>query len=200
VNGGTEKPAGAHPECISAPPERSQARKTRDCTQYGPEVHSDAGRRLSRRAGAPRPFSALRRIRVATAIGLLHDARHATRSRIPGLQPLNPKSPGRASNRSMSNDSTMETDMNRYDPRTPRALFAIAAVTLTVATLAISVLAPLGVERGPAQNDLATQVTSERCVPTDDTIVTGIDVVAVRAHHRSPIAAARDALVDFARS
>jgi hypothetical protein len=116
------------------------------------------------------------------------------------LRALNPKSRNRASNRSMSNDSTMETDMKRYDPRAPRALFAIAAVTLTVATLAISVLAPAGVERVGPQDDLATRVTREHCLPTDDTIVTGIDVVAVRTHHRSPLAAARDALVDFARS
>ena len=90
--------------------------------------------------------------------------------------------------------------MKRYDPRTPRALFSIAAVTLTVATLAISVLAPAGVEPVGPQDDLATRVTSERCVPNDDTVVTGIDVVAVRAQHRSPLAAARDALVGFARS
>jgi len=122
------------------------------------------------------------------------------RDRASGFERLNPKSRNPASNRSMSNDSTMETDMKRYDPRTPRALFAIAAVTLTVATLAISVLAPAGVEPASPQNDLATRVTSERCVPTDDTVVTGIDVVAVRAQHRSPLAAARDALVGFARS
>ena len=90
--------------------------------------------------------------------------------------------------------------MNRYDPRQPRALFAIAAVALTATTLALSVLAPAGVESIAPQDDLVTRVTSERCVPSNDTIVTGIDVVAVRAHHRSPVAEARDALVGLARS
>ena len=90
--------------------------------------------------------------------------------------------------------------MNRYDPRQPRALFALAAVTLTAATLAISILAPAGVARVGPQDDLATRVASERCVPSDDTVVTGLDVVAVRGHHRSPIAQVRDALVGFARS
>jgi len=90
--------------------------------------------------------------------------------------------------------------MNRYDPRQPRALFAIAAVALMATTLALSVLAPAGVDKVAPQDDLATRVASERCVSSDDTIVTGIDVVAVRAHHRSPIAQARDALASLARS
>lgn len=90
--------------------------------------------------------------------------------------------------------------MNRYDPRTPRALFAIAAVTLTAATLAISILAPAGLGRVAAQGDLVSRVASERCVPSDDTIVTGIDVVAVRAHPRSPLAQARDAIAGVLRS
>src|SRR5690242_2588707 len=99
-----------------------------------------------------------------------------------------------------SHDSTMEPDMNRYDPRQPRALIAIAAVALTATTLALSVLAPAGVESLSPQDDLATRVASERCVPSDDTIVTGIDVVAVRTHHRSPVAQARDAIASLARS
>jgi len=90
--------------------------------------------------------------------------------------------------------------MNRYDPRQPRALIAIAAVALTATTLALSVLAPAGVESLSPQDDLATRVASERCVPSDDTIVTGIDVVAVRTHHRSPVAQARDAIASLARS
>ena len=89
--------------------------------------------------------------------------------------------------------------MNRYDPRMPRALFAIAAITLTAATLAISVLAPAGAERVAPQDDLATRVTSERCVPSDETVVTGIDVVAVRGHHRSPLAQARDVIAGLAK-
>jgi hypothetical protein len=94
----------------------------------------------------------------------------------------------------------MESVMKRYDPRTPRALFAFAAVTMTAATLAISVLAPAGVERVAPLDDLVTRVTSERCVPADDTIVTGIDVVAMRGQNRAPLAHVRDAIAGFARS
>jgi hypothetical protein len=52
---------------------------------------------------------------------------------------------------------------------------------MTAVTLAISVLAPAAVDRGSTEPaDLLTRVESERCIPADDTIVTGIDVVAVR--------------------
>src|SRR6185437_3340981 len=96
-----EEPAGVHPECILAPPERSQARKTRDCTQYGPEVHRRGRRpRPVVPIRASRPISALRRIRIATSGADIHDARHAMRSRI-RFEALNPKRHDRASNRSI---------------------------------------------------------------------------------------------------
>ena len=77
--------------------------------------------------------------------------------------------------------------MNRYDPRTPRTLFAFAAVAMTAATLAVSVLAPARVEP-PAQGDLVTYVASESCAPANNVLVTAIDVVAVRAPHTAPVA------------
>lgn len=90
--------------------------------------------------------------------------------------------------------------MKRYDPRMPRALFAFAAITMTAATLAISVFAPAGAGAAAPQDDLATRITSERCLPGDDTFFTGIDVVGVRGHDRSPLAQARNAIAGFARS
>lgn len=90
--------------------------------------------------------------------------------------------------------------MKRYDPRTPRAFFALAAVTMTVATLAISVLAPARIDPLAAQGDLATSVASERCAASDHTAVTGIDVVAVRTSHRAPLAQLRDAMRGVVRS
>jgi hypothetical protein len=83
--------------------------------------------------------------------------------------------------------------MNRYDPRTPRALFAGAAIALTFATLAIAISVPARIERAPAAADLLTQVASERCVPDSDTVITGIDVVAVRTPRAASIAQTRDA-------
>lgn len=83
--------------------------------------------------------------------------------------------------------------MNRYDPRTPRTLFGFAAIALTAATLAISVSLPARIENAPAADDLPTQVASERCLPDGDTVITAIDVVAVRTPHAASIAQSRDA-------
>ncbi|HET8877315.1 MAG TPA: hypothetical protein VFO53_13365 [Casimicrobiaceae bacterium] len=90
--------------------------------------------------------------------------------------------------------------MNRYDPRTPRTLFAVAAVAMTAATLAISVLAPAGVERPAPQDDLLTRVESETCAPVGNMLVTAIDVVAIRAPHVAPVAQSHGAAQRLARS
>src|SRR5690242_9479826 len=99
-----EELAGMHPECILAPPERSRARKTRDCTQYGPEVHSrsrTAGSgALSPRSGASPRISALRRIRIAASGAAIQDA-PVQCDRASGSESLNPKPHDRASNRSI---------------------------------------------------------------------------------------------------
>lgn len=78
--------------------------------------------------------------------------------------------------------------MNRYAPRTPRMLLGLAAVALTAATLAISVLAPAAMDRDASQNDVVTATVGERCVPARDGIVTAIDVVAVRGEAVAPVA------------
>lgn len=83
--------------------------------------------------------------------------------------------------------------MNRYDPRTPRAYSGLAAVALCALTLAVSVLAPVTLASAPVETDLSTRVESERCVPTDDSIVTAIDVVAARTPRPGAIAQSRDA-------
>lgn len=88
--------------------------------------------------------------------------------------------------------------MNRYAPRTPRMLFGLAAVTLTTATLAITVLAPAAIEYDATQADVLTHTARESCVPARDGVVTAIDVVAVRGTHVAPVAqshgSARDGL------
>lgn len=89
--------------------------------------------------------------------------------------------------------------MNRYDPRTPRALFGFAAIALTAATLAVSISLPARIEHAPDASDIATRVTSESCVPADDTIVTAIDVVAVRSPRITSIAQSRDAHATLVR-
>ena len=87
--------------------------------------------------------------------------------------------------------------MNRYEPHTPRALFGFAAVAMTAATLAISIFVPASLGRDTAAaTDLLTRVESERYVPADKAIVTGIDVIAVRhvpaVAPVAPVAQSRD--------
>ena len=106
---------------------------------------------------------------------------------------MNPKRGHRASNRSIRIIDNPEPLMNRYDPRTPRALFGVAAIALTVATLAIAISVPARIERAPAAEDLLTQVASERCVADSDTLITGIDVVAARTPREASVAQSRDA-------
>jgi hypothetical protein len=113
---------------------------------------------------------------------------------------MNPVRREDASNRRVRTIDPTEPQMNRYDPRTPRTLFAFAAVAMTAATLAISVLAPAGIERAAAQDDLLTRVESETCSPAAKMVVTAIDVVAVRAAHVAPVAQSRGAERHLARS
>ena len=87
---------------------------------------------------------------------------------------MNPVRREDASNRRVRTIDNMEPQMNRYDPRTPRTLFAVAAVAMTAATLAISVLAPAGIERPATQGDLVTRVESETCAPAGNMLVTAI--------------------------
>jgi hypothetical protein len=104
---------------------------------------------------------------------------------------VNPVRREDASNRRVRTIDNMEPQMNRYDPRTPRTLFAFAAVAMTGITLAISVLAPAGIERPATQGDLLTRVESEICAPSGGTLVTAIDVVAIRAPQVAPVAQSR---------
>ena len=63
--------------------------------------------------------------------------------------------------------------MNRYEPSTPRAAFAIAAIALTAMTLGLSVIIPARMDASPASP--ATVVDAD--APTR---VERIDVIAIR--------------------
>ena len=79
--------------------------------------------------------------------------------------------------------------MNRYDPRTPRTLIGFVAVAMAAATLAISVLAPAGMDYVAKDVDVLTQVEDTTC--TADGAVTAMNVVAVRGVHAVPIVQSR---------
>jgi len=80
--------------------------------------------------------------------------------------------------------------MNRYDPRTPRAWFGLAAAAICTATLALAVVMPATQRVEPTYEDVATRVASERCLDRGGTI-TAIDVVGERGAHATPIAQSR---------
>ncbi len=82
--------------------------------------------------------------------------------------------------------------MQPYEPGTPRALIGIVAVALTVATLAVSVVAPaaqncstreIGVVASSADDIAALRTTADH-VPS---LTTSIDVVAVRGLRYVPV-------------
>jgi hypothetical protein len=105
---------------------------------------------------------------------------------------MNPDRSAYASNRSTRLDSTRRNTMQRYQPGTPRALLGVAAAALTVATLAVSVLAPAAMDYGTREiGVLAT--TSDHVARGDDATTHSIDVVAVRGVRLVPVAQLRPA-------
>jgi hypothetical protein len=105
---------------------------------------------------------------------------------------MNPDHAAHASNRSTRLDSTRRSTMQRYQPGTPRALIGVAAVALTVATLAVSVLAPAAMNYGTREiGVLAT--TSDHVAGGSDATTRSIDVVAVRGVRLVPVAQLRPA-------
>jgi hypothetical protein len=71
--------------------------------------------------------------------------------------------------------------MNRYEPRTPRAVFGFAAVFLTAATLAVSVVAPAAMDVGSREVTVLTQTLDAQAKAAANAPTTSIDVIAVRA-------------------
>lgn len=80
--------------------------------------------------------------------------------------------------------------MNRYEPRTPRALAGFAAVFMTAATLAVAVLAPAAMDAGSRDGGILTMSTEPQshAVVNSGPLTTSIDVVAYRAPRRLPAA------------
>ena len=63
--------------------------------------------------------------------------------------------------------------MNRYEPSTPRAAFAFAAVALTALTLGLSVVVP-------AQMDTSKAAAPTMILVSEATRIARTDVIAVR--------------------
>ena len=76
--------------------------------------------------------------------------------------------------------------MKRYQPVTHRTLGVAAAALMTVATLAVAVIVPAGVDQG---SEGATSVQTA-VMPDDTCVTTRIDVIAVRVPHAQRAASA----------
>ena len=78
--------------------------------------------------------------------------------------------------------------MNSYQPATSRTIVGIAAAFMTVATLAVSVLAPASLDS--ISRDVSVASTSTATQPTSadaGTLTTSIDVVALRTTKLVPV-------------
>ena len=82
--------------------------------------------------------------------------------------------------------------MQRYQPGTPRALIGVAAVALTVATLAVAVFAPAAMDYGTREIGVLATTTQDAARGNDATTAS-IDVVAVRGVRLVPVAQLRPA-------
>jgi hypothetical protein len=88
---------------------------------------------------------------------------------------------------------TKETAMNRYQPATSRTIAGLAAAFMTVATLAVSVLAPASMDSTTRDVSVAsTSNGSEQSTSTQSgALTTSIDVVASRTTKIVPVVSTR---------
>ncbi len=81
--------------------------------------------------------------------------------------------------------------MNRYQPATPRAIAALAATFMTVATLAVSILAPAAMDPTTRDVIVATTAPEQPARATQGEVTTSIDVVARRTTTVVPVVSTR---------
>ena len=83
--------------------------------------------------------------------------------------------------------------MKRYQPVTHRTLGVAAAALMTVATLAVAVIVPAGVDQGSDEGATSVQTA---VMPDDTCVTTRIDVIAVRVPHAQRAASASTQRLD----
>jgi hypothetical protein len=100
--------------------------------------------------------------------------------------------PNRQSN--ASNPGTARTQpenaMNRYEPRTPRLFAGLAAAALTVATLAVTVMAPAALDARTGDAATIAAGGEDHVYANAGPVTTSIEVVAYRGK-RTPIIQSR---------
>lgn len=79
--------------------------------------------------------------------------------------------------------------MNRYEPGIPRAIVGFAAVFMTAATLAISVIAPAAMDSTSGEVSVFTTSSAAQATANADAgaLTTSIDVVAFRRMRLVPV-------------
>jgi hypothetical protein len=79
--------------------------------------------------------------------------------------------------------------MNTYKTGTPRALVGLAAAFMTVATLAVAVLAPAAMDSTSRDVSVATTSSASQGAPDahSGALTTSIDVVALRTTRLVPV-------------
>ncbi len=77
--------------------------------------------------------------------------------------------------------------MNRYEPRTPRALFAFTAVAITAATFGLAVAAPAAMVGETQEIGVLTRNEATPSHATRDGAMAAIDVVVVRGTRLVPV-------------
>ena len=80
--------------------------------------------------------------------------------------------------------------MNRYQPRTPRLFAGLAAAALTVATLAVTVMAPATLDTRSDDTAVIAAGGEDHAYANAGPVTTSIDVVAYRGK-RTPIIQSR---------
>jgi hypothetical protein len=88
---------------------------------------------------------------------------------------------------------TKETAMNRYQPATSRTIVGIAAAFMTLATLAVSILAPASMDSTTRDVSVAsTSNASEQSTSMEfGALTTSVDVVAFRTTKLVPVVSTR---------
>ena len=83
--------------------------------------------------------------------------------------------------------------MNRYQPATSRSIAGLAAAFMTVATLAVSILAPASMDSTTRDVSVAsTSSATEQSTSTEPgVLITSIDVVAFRSTKLVPVVSTR---------
>jgi hypothetical protein len=132
-------------------------------------------------------------VRIATLGGAAYDAAITTDTQAAATAPIESGSASESIEPRSITRATKETAMNRYQPATSRSIAGIAAALMTVATLAVAILAPAAMDATTRDVSIAsTSNAYEQSMSTQSgALTTSIDVVAFRTTKSVPVVSTR---------